>query len=330
MSRADIEQLDALISALRLRLDTPEPFQECKNLAVQIRGLPTRLDDLSAKIRSTVLNARATHDSPQVKQPQSEGDRADAPRPDLPDTLEAHRRSAIGDLDAAEATRLEFDDVRLEDCTVILYDLETTGVNSTSEAIVEIAAQRMHHTDGGWVREGEPLSLLVNPGKPIPAEATAIHHITDEMVAGARDISDALSELRYYIAMPGTRPTLVMAHNGMRFDRHFVRNAWSRVRPGVAFCPECVHYWGDTIPLFQVLEPGHAKYSLEQLYQDVGGPQTGAHRALADVRMMEVVLDTIWRRRAPDFDSRIERLADYHGLKDKGYQPRNSIFFPLS
>lgn len=55
-------------------------------------------------------------------------------------------------------------------------DCEGTGTSPTADRIVEIC---IHHP-------GEPIiSTRVNPGVPIPAEATAVHGITDEMVATA-------------------------------------------------------------------------------------------------------------------------------------------------
>jgi DNA polymerase III subunit epsilon len=57
-------------------------------------------------------------------------------------------------------------------------DFETTGVSAQNDRIVSAA---LHQLGGGV----EPVKTpwLVNPGVPIPASATAIHNITDAMVA---------------------------------------------------------------------------------------------------------------------------------------------------
>lgn len=60
---------------------------------------------------------------------------------------------------------------------IIFFDLETTGTNITRDRIVEISIIKVN-PDG---TETEKTRRL-NPGIPIPAEATAIHHITDEDV----------------------------------------------------------------------------------------------------------------------------------------------------
>lgn len=57
-------------------------------------------------------------------------------------------------------------------------DLETTGLSARTNHIVEIAMLRITPTG-----EMTAYSTRVNPGVPIPAEATAVHRITDQLVA---------------------------------------------------------------------------------------------------------------------------------------------------
>lgn len=61
---------------------------------------------------------------------------------------------------------------------LVFFDLETTGTNIQSDRIVEISVVKLM-PDGTVHRH----SQRVNPGMPIPAEATAVHHITDADVA---------------------------------------------------------------------------------------------------------------------------------------------------
>ena len=58
------------------------------------------------------------------------------------------------------------------------------------------------------------LSALEDPGRPIPPEATAVHHITDEMVKGHRSDDAAVAEVLRDVS-------LVIAHNST-FDRPFL------------------------------------------------------------------------------------------------------------
>lgn len=60
---------------------------------------------------------------------------------------------------------------------VVFFDIESTGLNIISDRIIQIAYIKL-------MPNGEEIckNYLFNPGMPIPAESTAIHHITDEMV----------------------------------------------------------------------------------------------------------------------------------------------------
>ncbi len=62
---------------------------------------------------------------------------------------------------------------------IIFFDLETTGTNITQDRIVEVSILKI-------MPDGKEISRTrrINPGIPIPPEATAVHHITDADVAG--------------------------------------------------------------------------------------------------------------------------------------------------
>ena len=60
---------------------------------------------------------------------------------------------------------------------LVFFDLETTGINVTTDRIVEISYLKIY-PNGKEITT----TYLVNPERPIPAEATAVHKITDEMV----------------------------------------------------------------------------------------------------------------------------------------------------
>lgn len=74
------------------------------------------------------------------------------------------------------------------------FDLETTGVNVVSDRIVEIAVLKLLPNGN---REGK--TWLVNPGRPIPKEASDVHGITDEKVADAPLFKQLSSEIYSYI-----------------------------------------------------------------------------------------------------------------------------------
>lgn len=61
---------------------------------------------------------------------------------------------------------------------IVFFDLETTGVNIATDHIVEISYLKVYPNG-----KEECKTLRINPGMPIPAEATAVHGISDADVA---------------------------------------------------------------------------------------------------------------------------------------------------
>ncbi|MFM7222891.1 MAG: exonuclease domain-containing protein [Bacteroidota bacterium] len=73
-------------------------------------------------------------------------------------------------------------------------DLETTGLNLALDRIVEVALLKVQ-VDGSRVIKRK----LINPGMAIPTEATAVHGITNEMVANAPSFKDLANEIRQFL-----------------------------------------------------------------------------------------------------------------------------------
>jgi len=63
---------------------------------------------------------------------------------------------------------------------LVFFDLETTGINANTDRIVEISYLKVLPNGNE-----ETKTFRVNPGMPIPKEASDIHHITDEDVANS-------------------------------------------------------------------------------------------------------------------------------------------------
>ena len=73
---------------------------------------------------------------------------------------------------------------------IVFFDLETTGVNITHDKIVEISYIKVYPNG-----DEEEKTIRVNPGRHIPEEATAVHHITDEDVKDAPMFGQIAKEL---------------------------------------------------------------------------------------------------------------------------------------
>ncbi len=148
----------------------------------------------------------------------------------------------------------------------IAFDLETTGIQPKTDAIVEIGAVRF---DGS--EPAESFCALINPGRPIPPEASAVNGITDEMVAGSPAVESVLTDLA---AFCGDLP--LVAHNAP-FDFKFLLSA---VEAHKAKAPSGVVL--DSCALSRIVFPGMINYKLGTLVNHFGFPAGDFHRAEID------------------------------------------------
>ena len=77
---------------------------------------------------------------------------------------------------------------------VAFIDLETTGVNLSTDRIVEIAIIKVLPS-----MERQVKRKLINPEMPIPVSSSDIHGITDEMVKDAPTFKQAANEIKQYL-----------------------------------------------------------------------------------------------------------------------------------
>ncbi|MDR1129414.1 MAG: 3'-5' exonuclease [Prevotellaceae bacterium] len=77
---------------------------------------------------------------------------------------------------------------------IVIFDLETTGLNLTTDRIVEISVIKVH-SDGNE----EHKTRRINPGIPISAEASAIHGIKDEDVKDCPKFREIAKSLAAFI-----------------------------------------------------------------------------------------------------------------------------------
>ena len=77
---------------------------------------------------------------------------------------------------------------------IIFFDLETTGIDTAKDRIVEISMVKIN-PDGERVVK----TRRINPGMHIPAEATAIHGITDEDVRECPSFAQIARSLAQFI-----------------------------------------------------------------------------------------------------------------------------------
>lgn len=101
--------------------------------------------------------------------------------------------------------------------TVRIIDTETTGFDPATDEICEIASLDLKKINGQFCARN-PLSTLVKISKPMPAQASAVHHIIDEDLHDAPGIDDALVPF----AEHDDAELVFVAHNA-DFDRGFLK-----------------------------------------------------------------------------------------------------------
>ena len=155
----------------------------------------------------------------------------------------------------------------------IAFDLETTGLDAKSDAIIEIGAVRMR--DGEKV---ERFSSFAWPGHPLSPKTVSLTSITDEMLRGAPRPEQAVEA---FLDWAGDTP--LVAHNA-EFDTGFVR-AYCR-RSGRKFDPMYI----DTMLLAQYLCPQLHNHKLDTVANHLELPPFHHHRACDDAQVCGDIL----------------------------------------
>lgn len=160
----------------------------------------------------------------------------------------------------------------------VIFDLETTGLNPETDAIIEISALKVK--DGEIIDE---FSTLVNPCMHIPMIASSVNGIVDDMVKDAPKIEEALKD---FITFAGDN--ILMGHNIKRFDLPFIQRDAVRY-----FGKPLSNDYADTLFVAKRYLPELESHSLESLsaYYDIS--YEGAHRALADCHINKKVYDCL-------------------------------------
>ena len=144
----------------------------------------------------------------------------------------------------------------------VAFDLETTGLSSQKDEIIEIGAVRMQ---GG--KELERFQTFVNPGRRLEQKIVELTGITDAMLTDAPSIETVLPEFLEFV---GDR--VLVAHNA-DFDTGFIREACRK--QGLSYGFTSV----DTLILSQNLLPHLNKFKLDVVSNALSLPDFNHHRA---------------------------------------------------
>jgi len=180
------------------------------------------------------------------------------------------------------------------DRPLAFFDLETTGLNTKSDRIVELAIIRVSP-------QGDVLERVrrFNPGIPIPPESTAIHGITDEDVADEpafASVAKSLMELLENCDLGG--------FNIRRFDIPLLLAEFKRA--GLPFSVKGRRLI-DAQTIFHRAEPRDLS-AAARFY--LGREHREAHTALGDIRTTAAVL-AAQLERYPELPKELDELNAY-------------------
>ncbi|MBW2524411.1 MAG: 3'-5' exonuclease [Deltaproteobacteria bacterium] len=194
----------------------------------------------------------------------------------------------------------------------LCIDTETTGIDPETDRIVELGATVFQQ--GRLLRK---MGMLLNPGMPIPAEATAVHGITDDEVAECPSLAEIADRFLEHVR----RAELLVGYN-WPFDAGLLE-----VGLGDS--------WRDAIrdkPIFDVLVlvrfddigrywKGPGRHRLDAVGERLGVAREGkAHRASSDCIMTCRILWQLQEHLPDDAHAAAELLAEQRARQDVDFE----------
>ena len=182
---------------------------------------------------------------------------------------------------------------------IVFIDLETTGINVSSDRIVEISALKIHPNG-----KEQWLNTRVNPEMPIPEKATEIHGISDKDVAGSPTFKEIAKNIAVFL-----EGCDLAGYNAIKFDIPVLAEEFLRVNLDFNFRkrryvdPQVIFYKKEQRTLAAAYQ-FYCKKTLEN-----------AHSAQADTsatyEVLKAQLDTY-----SDLENDVEKLSAFSSFNE--------------
>jgi len=190
---------------------------------------------------------------------------------------------------------------------VIIFDLETSGLNPYHDDIIEIGAKLL--------KEDSSFQMLVQPksGRPVSKKITEITGITNrDLRTDGKSWENAYSEFYnwFFENTKDKENITIVSHNGDTFDFVFFKRMLkdlSEINGKLNINLEKIHFI-DTLPLSKRLYPNRTYYNQPSLARTFSIIVDNAHRAMGDV----IVLEQLYPMLLNDFkiNTKIDGLED--------------------
>ncbi len=182
--------------------------------------------------------------------------------------------------------------------TIVVLDFETTGLDPRRDRVIEIGAVKLR---AGQLEDS--LSVMVNPGVPLPQKVMELTGITEAMVQPARSAADEIPALMEFV---GDAP--IAAHNA-NFDVSFLKNELKRL--GRDWDGLVV----DTLAFARKQFPQLASHKLKAVCKNLHVSLKDAHRAVNDAQATAKCLAQMY---AYAKEKGAKTLCDLDGMFDSG------------
>ena len=182
---------------------------------------------------------------------------------------------------------------------IVFFDLETTGINVSSDRIVEMSLLKISPNG-----KEQWMTTRINPEMPIPPKTTEIHGISDEDVAGAPTFREVAKNLALFL-----EGCDLAGYNSIKFDIPLLAEEFLRTDTDFNFRKR---KYVDVQIIFHKKE----QRTLTAAYKFYCNKQLkDAHSSKADTSATFEVLKAQLDR-YEDLDNDIEKLADFSSYND--------------
>lgn len=173
----------------------------------------------------------------------------------------------------------------------VVVDIETTGLSPQRDEIIEISAIRF---EKGMKKD--TFSTLIKPDNEIPYFITQLTGISNQMVAGAPHIKEAVSDFKKYVS-----DDIIVGYN-VNFDVNFIYDKLLEncsVKLGNDFV--------DVLRIARVVLTHLSTHKQTAVAEYYGLSVTGAHRAMKDCELCNAIFVQLQR----EMRSAGKTISDY-------------------
>ena len=195
-------------------------------------------------------------------------------------------------------------DVLIDEEIYVVFDLETLGLNSHKNEIIEIGAIKLQGR-----RIVDKYSQLINPKRSVPKKIEEITNITDSMLEGMPTIEEVLPGFMEFVG-----DATMVAHNAP-FDMGFIKRDIKKYL-GIDFNPAVI----DTLQMARDLYPDQRGYNLKAMTKFLKVGLENHHRAVDDSQATAAMFAIFLERY---LDKGITNQKDMTGAFPLNYQKQD-------